>query len=406
MVRPLTQSMVDQMVTMSAEAFLWDKVLPGFGVRVYPSGRKTFFVQFRDQSTTGRQVRRAIGNVGVVSLKEARKVASELLARNQTRQSPFPERAMDNTTLQELYQLWVEHASERHRTTGSVRSGASVRNDRQRIELHVLPRLGLRRLRDIRRADVEAVRDAAAQKVPARTKGGKGYRGSIGGDQAAKRTVATLKSVLAFGFDRGLLNANVAVGVRLAPDRARQVFLSEGQFKAVFAAIQDARQTHSAASCDILTLLCVTGCRKSEIEALRWSQVSLDIGLIRAGTKSGPRDIQLSAVAIETLRRQLRTRSPYVFPAKGNPASYHQGTKRVWERIRKAQGLEAVRIHDLRHSFASLLAKNGSSLLLIGKALGHSRTQTTLRYAHLTDSELRAAVEGVSATLSYWPPTD
>lgn len=397
---PLNQQSIDRKPSTPTETFLWDESLPGFGVRIYPSGRKTFVVQFRCAAASGRQVRRTIGAVGKITLKNARATARKLLATDVASQETDQRASKQSgTTLGELYELWLQNASSRHRKTGAMRSRASIHNDQVRMTIHVLPRLGSRPLHKIRKTDIEVLRDSVSQKALLKQRKGKGYRGSIGGEQAAKRTVTTLKSVLGYGVDCGLIDFNVASGVRVAPDRPRQVFLCEDQFRELFKSIQMARSEGSAASCDILLLLCLTGCRKSEIEALRWSHIAPDGASIRTGTKTGTRDVHLSPAARTVISRQIKTQSPFVFPAKGIPGSHHQGTKKVWAKIRASSGFEHVRIHDLRHSFASLLAKQGVSLQLIGRALGHRRTQTTLRYAHLTEHDVKQAVHEAAARL-------
>lgn len=399
-IAPLTPKVIAAAKASETDYFVWDATLPGFGVRIFVSGRKTFVVQWRDDGGAGQQFRRTVGVVGRITLTNAKSAARQMLDKSRSDYPTTRSNARSSITLAELYSQWLQQAAPAHRKTGVRRSKASIENDTLRMKHHVLPVLGNRSVRSLTRSDVEFVRDRAATARPNTQPSRIGFRGQLGGPQAARRVVATLKSILAFGVDTQFVSANVALGVPAPPDRMRQTFLNELQFREVFEAIQLARSQYSPAGCDVLSLLCLTGCRKSEIEALAWSQVSFESKTITVGTKTGPRPVHLSAPAIQILQRQSKTGSDFVFPAKGNILTHYQGTKKVWQAIRNQTGRPTFRIHDLRHSFASLLAKQGSSLIMIGTALGHKRAQTTMRYAHLTDAAVATAISQAATMLT------
>jgi len=146
----------------------------------------------------------------------------------------------------------------------------------------------------------------------------------------------------------------------------------------------------------ILKLLIFTGARKGEIETLKWADLDLESGYLRlSDSKTGQKAIPLNAGALEVLASlpQL-VGSPYVFPAHRGDGHY-EGTPKVWRIVRAKAGLEDVRLHDLRHSFASIAVSGGASLPIIGALLGHTNSATTQRYAHLHDDPLKAASEAV-----------
>lgn len=151
----------------------------------------------------------------------------------------------------------------------------------------------------------------------------------------------------------------------------------------------------------ILKLLIFTGARKGEIETLRWDEVDFDAGYLKlADSKTGQKAIPLNSGALQILAETPRFEaSPFVFPAHRSDG-YYEGTPKVWRIIRKMAGIEDVRLHDLRHSFASVAVAGGASLPIIGALLGHSDSATTQRYAHLHDDPLKAATESIGSKLT------
>ena len=148
-----------------------------------------------------------------------------------------------------------------------------------------------------------------------------------------------------------------------------------------------------------IKLLVLTGCRKNEIVMLTWPEVQFDEGILRLlDSKTGGKDIILSKAAITILQEVPRSQSKYVFTGK-NPMKPIQGLQKIWERIRKNANLEDVRLHDLRHTFASIAVSSGVSLYEVGKLLGHTSIQSTQRYAHLERASLRESLNKFSYKL-------
>ncbi len=151
----------------------------------------------------------------------------------------------------------------------------------------------------------------------------------------------------------------------------------------------------------MIKLLIFTGARKNEIQGLRWDEVDFQSGYLNlADSKTGQKVIPLNAGALEILSNLTRQEgSEYVFPSFGR-GTHYVGTPKIWVRVRNAAGLDDVRLHDLRHSFASIAVSGGASLPIIGALLGHSDSSTTQRYAHLQDDPLKAASDAVGSKIS------
>ena len=152
-----------------------------------------------------------------------------------------------------------------------------------------------------------------------------------------------------------------------------------------------------------IRLLMLTGCRRSEVLALRWTDVDLEAGELRlADAKTGPRAVQLSPTAVRLLETVSRQKdSPWVFPGKDRDGRYSgDGLNHVWRTVRSRAGLDDVRLHDLRHSFASRALALGETLPVIGKLLGHSDIETTARYAHLARDSVHEAAERIANSIA------
>ncbi len=150
---------------------------------------------------------------------------------------------------------------------------------------------------------------------------------------------------------------------------------------------------------DIVRLLLLTGCRRSEITGLRWSEVRED-GLALTDAKTGPRTVPLGSGARAILDRQPRTGSPFVFPSPCDPARPRSPDLPLWYRVRREAGIGDVRLHDLRHTMASHAVMNGVPVPVVSRLLGHSSVRMTLRYAHLADRDIEAAAERVGQAMS------
>jgi integrase len=256
----------------------------------------------------------------------------------------------------------------------------------------------------VTQADIERfMRDVANGKTKADIKTKARGRAIVeGGKGTATRTVGLLGGICAFAVRHKMRADNPVHGVERYPDRHGERFLSAKELGVLGETLRtfEANGANPAALA-IIRLLTFTGARKSEIAALKWSEVDLEHSCLRLSeSKTGAKVIPLGPPALAILARLKPVEgSPYVFPAEAADGAF-QGTEKVWRKVRKAARLDGVRIHDLRHSFASMGLMTGDALPVIGKLLGHADVKTTARYSHLADDPLREATKRISGTIA------
>ena len=252
------------------------------------------------------------------------------------------------------------------------------------LRTQLLPTFGAQRLDRIRRAAVHQWFDAYSRTAPA----------------GANRTLDVLRQIFNHAIACGTVARNPAREVRrnLRPKRTR--FLSRAEVIRLHAALDAHRGRGSGEQqAEIIRLLLLTGCRRGEIVRLRWSEVGED-ALYLTDAKTGPRTVFLNAQAQAILARQPRTASPWVFPLRRDPSRGRPHELSLWRKVRREAGIGDVRLHDLRHTFASHAVMGGASLPVVSRLLGHARPHMTLRYAHVSDRETEAAAERIGAGIA------
>jgi integrase len=389
----VTKRAVDALVANSA---IWDDELPGFGARRRDSSAVFYFLKYR---VGARQRWHTIGRHGAPwTAEEARKEALRLLGDVVRGNDPGAQRAADRkaATIDELCELYLAEGV-------ATKKPSTVRNDRSRIERHIKPLPGHRRIRETTRADVERFqRDVAAGRTAADRK--TGYRGRsivTGGQGAARLSMILLSAIFAFALRRGLRGDNPCVGVRrYKPGKSERYLTAAEQVRLgeSLAAAEQARTNPNAVA--VIRVLALTGARAGEILSLRWQEVDFERTCLRlSDSKTGAKVIPLGAAALEVIASQPRREgSDHVFPgAHGGPLG---SIGKVWRRVRADAGLEGCRLHDLRHSFASNIVNAGGSLPVIGALLGHRSTATTARYAHLADDPLRVVADRAAESIA------
>jgi len=282
----------------------------------------------------------------------------------------------------------------------STKKQSTIGTDRGRVARHIKPLLGDRLVRDLKRADIERFMvDVANGKTATVEKTGPRGKAVVrGGKGTASRTVGFLGAILAFAVQREIRPDNPARGVKRFRGKSCDRFLSETELARLGKVLSEAETAgvnHFAIAA--IRLLTLTGCRKNEILSMRWKWVDLERGVLRLpDSKTGEKTVYLGAAAIEFLRKlDRREGCPYVLPSdRGN--GHFTALQGIWEWLRSKADLNDVRLHDLRHSFASFAAADGTSLLIIGKLLGHKNSATTARYAHLAEGRLRQAANQIS----------
>lgn len=385
-------------------AFLWDDALSGFGVVAFHTGKKAYVIQFRKD---GRSRRLKLGEHGRLTADEARSEAKKLLGAVETGTDPIKERraARAVRTLREVSDEYMRLHVEMKRKPGTVEQYRIL------LDRHILPTLGSRRIIDVHRIDVARMHEKLSS-TP----------------YTANRAVSLISSLWGWAARRDEVppEGNPARGIEKNEEHGRERFLSFEELERLGDALRRAETVglpytidetiptakHAAKPPNRLTksdpfavaairLLILTGARLREILHAKWEHVDFERGMIRLpDSKTGKKPIYLSSSALAVLSglKRIHDNPHLIVGAKsGTPRA---DLKKPWASIAKAAGLTEVRLHDLRHSFASIGAGGGMGLPIIGKLLGHSQPGTTARYAHLDADPMRRAVEKIGDTIS------
>lgn len=376
----------------------WDEEIPGFYVRVFPSGTKTFGFKYRFR---GRAREITLGTYGVLTLPQARDMARNLKVQAAAGGDPLKERKRRNEgkTFADLAKTYLErHASQK-------RSGD---DDSAMLRLHLLPKLGTAPLATIDRGDIARLHHKIGKKKePTATgprKGANWKKGqSTGGPAVANRVLSLLSKMFNLAKAWGYLPdaaPNPATGIDRFKEVPRERFLTAEEMKAVAAEIDKQANPFVRAA---LWIYLFSGSRKMELLALRWSDVDFKRReFYLRDTKTKALHILPLTSHIEQILKALPQigDNPYVFV--GNREDKHLvSINKNWEEIRAAAGVPDVRIHDLRHTAATWLVSSGMDLALVGRVLGHADPRTTKRYAHFMLKPVAAALEGHGAELRH-----
>jgi integrase len=402
----ITKRLVDSAQKSDRDTWIWDNEVRGFGLKITSAGQKIYAVQYRTGGREAATRRYTIGKHGSPWTPEtARQEAIEIKAKVTQGQDPAAQKldARSDLTVNELCDLYFAQPIIITKR-GTAKKASSLKTDKSNIDRHVRPLVGKRRVGSLIRADIEKLQiDIASGKTAADVKTKKQGRAIVtGGSGTAARTIAIFNAILGYGVSIGLRSDNPGRGVLLLKGNAKERFLSEAEQLKLGEALERAQAegTHPSAIAAI-RLLALTGCRKSEILGLRWGDIDFDRGLLRLpDTKSGPKTFPLARPVIDYVASLPRIEgNPHVLPGNKEDAHF-VGLQKIWQGLRATIGLQDVRLHDLRHSFASVGADEGDSLQVIGRLLGHSKASTTQRYAHLSLDPVKDAVERISGRIA------
>jgi integrase len=372
----LSQAFVDAQSGDGRDRIIFDSQVSGFGLRVTPIGTKLFIVQAR---AAGRKRRITIGMPPAMSLSKARGEALQALAAMRNGADPMAERrarSAKGITIRALSERWLAEfviPKLKPRTQYDYK---------QLLVSFILPALGHLTVSEISREHVEKLHLSMSNKP-----------------RRANYTMATARALLGFAVRHGLRATNPARGIKPYRQNNRERYLTEAEFATAAAGITAAEHAgvigpFAAAG---LRLALFTGSRSGEITALKWEQIDWQRRIARLpdSKTNEPRTIHLSEAALEVLRN-LPHVGAFVVTNRGAP---FRSLTRAWARARKYVGLDDVRLHDLRHSYASLAVGRGVPLYTVGKLLGHRTPATTQRYAHLSPEVVQAANDELGAAM-------
>jgi integrase len=389
----------------SAEFTVWDDAVTGFGVRVRPTGAKSYVVVYRAGTGRGAPVRRyTIGSISRIAPEQARERAKAILGSVAHGHDPANEKAVerDTPTVSELAERFMADHVKAKRKSRTVDFYQDILN---RI---LKPAVGSTKADKLSRLQVNRLHSSLAS-TPFQ----------------ANRMLAVVGSMYAFAGAAGFLpeGTNPARGLEKYKENRRERFLTGEELERLGSAIREAetvgipwavnesqpntkhvpkaaRSTKIASSAAAaLRLLLFTGCRLREILHLKWEHVDLERDcLFLPDSKTGQKTVILNAPALSVLNTLERV-GPYVIPGD-DPKKPRSDLKRPWNAIIKRAGLPGVRLHDLRHTYASFGAGSGLGLPIIGRLLGHAQPATTARYAHLDNDPLRRASEAIAGHLA------
>jgi len=377
----LSKRAVESAEIKAAEYMLWDGDTPGFGVRVMPSGRRSYLVQYRVGTRTRRL---SLGAHGVLTAEQARDLARQALASVARGGDPAEERKArrDAITVRELADRFDrEHIAIRVKES-------TAKEYRRNLKRFILPALGRLRVEEVTRADIARFHHSLRH-IP--------YQ--------ANRNIEIVSKMFSLAEMWGLRpdGSNPRRHLRKYQETKRERFLSAAELKRLGDVLNETAEERieSPYAIAAIRLLLLTGCRLNEIMKLRWEYLDADAGMLRLpDSKTGAKVVHLGQAATQVLLGLAQQpRNPFVI-AGTLPGKPMADLQPAWRRLRSRAGLRDVRIHDLRHTFASVAVASGQGLPMIGKLLGHTQVQTTARYAHLAGDPVRAAANDIASSIA------
>ena len=365
----LTDAAIARLRPREREYTVWDRSVPGLGVRVRPTGGKSYVLLRKAGGRTDRV------SLGAVSSKGIDAARLECHAR---RANPDPERAPEPPRAVPLFRDFVEGVwKETHfdRYKPSTRRTVSYI-----LKRRLVPAFGSKLIDRITPGQVRRWFDAYSRTAPGN----------------ANNALNQFRQIMNLAIALGHVDTDPARGIRRNRRPTLTRFLSREEIDRLHAALDRAAGKGEGLrqQADIVRLLLLTGCRRGEIVELRHSEVH-DEMLVLADSKTGPRKVPLGTEARRIVERQPRTESPFVFPSPLDPARPRGRELSLWHRVRRDAGIEDCRLHDLRHTHASHAVMNGVPVPVVSRMLGHSNVRMTLRYAHLADREIETAAERI-----------
>lgn len=384
MTQRLSKKVVDASVPCEKDTYIWDSALKGFGLKITPKGRKVYIVQYRVGGRGGRTRRVTIGVHGTLTPEQARTLAKNALGQVSSGIDPAQEKdkIRNGRTMNALLDKFdAEHIQ--------VKLKPKSQEDYQRnIRVYIKPKLGNLLVHLVLRQDIARLHHSLRE-TP----------------YVANRTVSVLSKFFnwceKFGYrDDG---KNPCRHLDKFKETPRQRFLTQKEQVRLGRVLEQVRleKVISEYAVFAIRLLSLTGARLSEILTLKWEYINLEQGTLELpDSKTGAKSIYLNEPAKDILSEIVRQAdNPYVI-CGSKQGGHIVNLQKSWRRVRERAKLEDVRLHDLRHTFASIAVSSGMSLPVIGALLGHSQPRTTARYAHLAADPLKEAAELIGRKIS------
>ncbi|WP_459455346.1 tyrosine-type recombinase/integrase [Rhizobium sp. No.120] len=407
----LTKRKIDALEARDKDYFEWDDELSGFGVRVWPSGRKTYVAQYR----AGKQTRRfKIGIHGPLTVEEARKEAKGVLGDVARGDDPQLDRSTRRKalTVKELCEMYFMAADKGlvFGKRGKPKKSSTLYVDKGRASRHVIPLIGNRLVQELTTADVvKMMRDVTMGKTAVDEKTGK-LRGRAvvkGGAGTASQAVTLLSAILTYAVSEGIIPTNPARGIKKPAVGKRTRRLSPKDYRAL-GKVLEAADDELWQGVVGTKLFLLTGFRLSEIAGLMWSEVDRAGSCFRLDDSKEDASIRpVGTVVFDVLEGVSRQgENPYVLPGPRSEKGYYTALDDALDRLTARAGLEGVTSHTLRHSYASVAGDLGFTEITISALLGHAAGNVTQRYVHHLDSVLIAAADTVSGEVFRMMTTD
>lgn len=398
----LTKRIVDAAESRRSDYVIWDDELPGFGLRVFTSGKRSYVIQYRK---SGRSRRFTIGLHGVWTPEVARQEAKIHLGRIARGEDPAEEKQIDHKSMsvKELCNLYLKdlQAGLILGKGGRPKKPSTIASDIGRIHRHLIPLLGTRRVKDLTRADItKAMKDimAGRTRLVAKTERLRGKSIVKGGVGTATRTIGLFGGILSYAMEAGIIDMNPAHGVRRPKDNVRARRLSEAEYRTLGEMLRKAAENETyCMTADIIRQIALTGCRRAEMIALKWDEADTACSCLQlADSKEGRSIRPIGLPVVEYLEnRRSGAEGEYVFPGRDGDTAFGSFPNH-WKKIFTDSPLADITPHVLRHSFASLANDLGFTEITIAALVGHATGSVTSNYIHTIDTSLIMAADMIA----------